>query len=96
MRPSRVTSKRYGVLGINLCQRACNAYFIRSPSTVTHRLFCHRRALILRLANSNNEAYSNKVQQSLHRSLAHNMIEDNALLKSGRIDQTSLANTFTL
>ena len=57
-------------------------------------LFVIAGALILRLANSNNEAYSNEVQQSLHRSLAHNMIEDNALLKSGRIDQTSLANTF--
>lgn len=57
-------------------------------------LFLFAGGLLLKLANSNNETYSNQVQQSLHRSLAHNMIEDNALLKSGRIDQLSLANTF--
>jgi signal transduction histidine kinase len=57
-------------------------------------LFLIASAILLRLANSNNENYSDLVQQSLHQDLAQSMINDNALLKEGRIDQAALANTF--
>lgn len=57
-------------------------------------LFLVASALLLKLADSNNENYGNLVQQSLHRDLATRMIQENSLLKSGRIDQAALANTF--
>jgi signal transduction histidine kinase len=57
-------------------------------------LFLVASALLLKLADSNNENYSNLVQQSLHHDLAARMIEDNSLLKAGQIDQAALANTF--
>lgn len=57
-------------------------------------LFLIASALLLKLADSNNENYGDLVQQSLHRDLATRMIQENGLLKSGRIDQTALADTF--
>jgi signal transduction histidine kinase len=57
-------------------------------------LFLVASALLLWLADNNNDNYGNLVQQSLHRDLAARMIDENSLLKSGRIDQTSLAGTF--
>jgi signal transduction histidine kinase len=57
-------------------------------------LFLVASALLLKLADSNNESYSNLVQQSLHRELAARMIQDNGFLKAGRADEVALADTF--
>lgn len=57
-------------------------------------LFLVASVLLLKLADSNNENYSNLVQQSLHRDLASRMIAENVLLKTGRIDRTALEDTF--
>ena len=57
-------------------------------------LFLMASSLLLKLADSNNENYSNLVQQSLYHDLASRMIGDNSLLKAGPINQVELADTF--